>query len=278
VTARVIDGKKIAADLREDMKAKLYGLSEKNRPGLAVVLVGDDPASAVYVRQKEKACQEIGVNSFMHRLPQDTPQGELLALIGRLNRSAEVHGILVQLPLPDGIDTKEIVAAICPEKDVDGFHSVNIGRLWSGEDAVEPCTPKGIMTLIDSTGSEIKGLEAVVIGRSNIVGKPVAAMLLKRHCTVTICHSRTKGLPEVVSRGDILIAAVGRPDFVTEDMIKPGAIVIDVGINRAGGKLTGDVDFEAAMRKASFVTPVPGGVGPMTIAMLMQNTLMLAGF
>jgi methylenetetrahydrofolate dehydrogenase (NADP+)/methenyltetrahydrofolate cyclohydrolase len=277
VTARIIDGKKIAAEIREELKAKVSGLSEKNRPGLAVVLAGDDPASAVYVRQKEKACREIGVNSFIHRLPQDVPRGELLALIGRLNGSAEVHGILVQLPLPDGIDTKGIVAAIRPEKDVDGFHPVNVGRLWSGEGAVEPCTPKGIMTLLDSTGTEIRGFEAVVIGRSNIVGKPVAAMLLRRHCTVTICHSRTRELPEAVRRGDILVAAAGRPNFITEDMIKPGAIVIDVGINRAGGKLTGDVDFEAAMRKASFVTPVPGGVGPMTIAMLMQNTLRLAG-
>lgn len=277
MTARIIDGKKIAAEIREGLKAKVSGLSEKDRPGLAVVLVGDDPASAVYVRQKEKACQEIGVNSFMHRLPQDAPQGEILALIDRLNRSDEVHGILVQLPLPGGIETRDVITAISHEKDVDGFHPVNIGSLWSGEDAVEPCTPKGIMTLIDSTEAEIKGLEAVVIGRSNIVGKPVAAMLLRRHCTVTICHSRTKDLAKVACRGDILIAAIGRPNFVTGDMIKPGAIVIDVGINRAGGKLTGDVDFEAAARKASFITPVPGGVGPMTIATLMQNTLKLAG-
>jgi methylenetetrahydrofolate dehydrogenase (NADP+)/methenyltetrahydrofolate cyclohydrolase len=277
VTARIIDGKKIAAEIREGLKAKVSGLSEKNRPGLAVVLVGDDPASAVYVRQKEKACGEIGVNSFMHRLPHDVSRSEILALIDRLNQSDEVHGILVQLPLPEGIETRDVITAIRPEKDVDGFHPVNIGSLWSGEDAVEPCTPKGIMTLIDSTEAEIKGMEAVVIGRSNIVGKPVAAMLLRRHCTVTVCHSRTKDLPKVAGRGDILIAAIGRPNFVTEDMIKPGAIVIDVGINRIGGKLTGDVDFEAAARKASFITPVPGGVGPMTIAMLMQNTLKLAG-
>ncbi|MDR0649380.1 MAG: bifunctional methylenetetrahydrofolate dehydrogenase/methenyltetrahydrofolate cyclohydrolase FolD [Synergistaceae bacterium] len=277
MTAMIIDGKKIAAQLREDMKARLSGRPAKDRPGLAVVLVGDDPASAVYVRQKEKACLETGINSFIRRLPEDTGQDELLALIEGLNRSEEVHGILVQLPLPDGIDTKRIVSAIIPEKDADGFHPVNVGRLWSGESVVEPCTPKGIMTLIDSTGVELKGLEAVVIGRSNIVGKPAAAMLLARHCTVTVCHSRTEDLPDVVRRGDIVVAAIGRPNFVTGDMIKPGAVVIDVGINRADGRLVGDVEFESALRKAAFITPVPGGVGPMTIASLLRNTLRLAG-
>ncbi|MDR1515072.1 MAG: bifunctional methylenetetrahydrofolate dehydrogenase/methenyltetrahydrofolate cyclohydrolase FolD [Synergistaceae bacterium] len=275
--ASIIDGKKIAADLRKDMKARLSGRSEGDRPGLAVVLVGDDPASAVYVNQKEKACREIGVNSFMHRLPGDTGRGELLALIGRLNASREVHGILVQLPLPEGIDTKEVISAILPQKDVDGFHPYNIGRLWSGESTVAPCTPMGIMALLDSTGIEMKGLETVVVGRSNIVGKPAAAMLLSRHCTVTMCHSRTKDLPDVVRRGDIVVAAVGIPNFVTGEMIKPGAVVIDVGINRVDGALVGDVEFEPALQRASFITPVPGGVGPMTIAMLMQNTLQLAG-
>jgi methylenetetrahydrofolate dehydrogenase (NADP+)/methenyltetrahydrofolate cyclohydrolase len=277
MSASIIDGKKIAAGLREDMKARLSARPLEDRPGLAVVLAGDDPASAVYVRQKEKACLEIGINSFMHRLSGDTGHDELLALIDRLNLSDEVHGILVQLPLPEGIDAKRIVSAILPEKDVDGFHPVNIGKLWSGESAVVPCTPKGIMTLIDSTGIELKGLEAVVVGRSNIVGKPAAAMLLARHCTVTVCHSRTKDLAGVVRRGDIVVAAVGRPNFVTGDMIKPGAVVIDVGINRAGGRLIGDVEFESASQKAAFITPVPGGVGPMTIASLMQNTLRLAG-
>jgi methylenetetrahydrofolate dehydrogenase (NADP+)/methenyltetrahydrofolate cyclohydrolase len=276
--ASIIDGKKIAADLRKDMKSRLSGLCEKDRPGLAVVLVGDDPASAVYVRQKEKACREIGVNSFMRHLPGDIWSGELAELIGTLNASPEVHGILVQLPLPDSINTKEIISAILPGKDVDGFHPNNIGRLWSGEGGVAPCTPRGIMALLDSTGIELKGLEAVVVGRSNIVGKPAAAMLLERHCTVTMCHSRTRDLPDVIRRGDIVVAAVGRPNFVTGDMIKPGAVVIDVGINRVCDKLVGDVEFESASRKASFITPVPGGVGPMTIAMLMQNTLELAGF
>jgi methylenetetrahydrofolate dehydrogenase (NADP+)/methenyltetrahydrofolate cyclohydrolase len=275
MSAEIIDGKKIASGIREELTARISRLSRDRTPGLAVVLVGDDPASAVYVRQKEKICAEIGVNSFMHRLPETTEQSDLLALIDRLNKSPEVHGILVQLPLPASVNTEEVISSIRPEKDVDGFHALNVGKLWTGGDAVVPCTPKGIMMLIDSTGVDLKGKEAVVIGRSGIVGKPTAALLLSRHCTVTICHSRTKDLPEVARRADILVAAIGKPNFVTGDMIKPGAIVIDVGINRVDGKLVGDVDFSAARERASWITPVPGGVGPMTIAALMMNAVRL---
>jgi len=277
MTASLIDGKKIASEVKERLKAKVSGLAPDGIPGLAVVLVGDDPASSVYVGQKEKNAREIGINSYAHKLPATTTQEKLLALIERLNESPEVHGILVQLPLPRGLDRDAVITAIRPEKDVDGFHVVNVGKLWVGEDSVEPCTPKGIMTLLDSTGVELKGKEAVVIGRSNIVGKPIAAMLLSRHCTVTICHSRTRGLADVARRADIVVAAIGMPNFVTGDMIKPGAIVIDVGINRVDGRLVGDVEFGSASERASWITPVPGGVGPMTIAMLMQNTLQLAG-
>ncbi|MDR3321839.1 MAG: bifunctional methylenetetrahydrofolate dehydrogenase/methenyltetrahydrofolate cyclohydrolase FolD [Synergistaceae bacterium] len=277
MTASLIDGKKIASEVKERLKAKVSGLAPDGIPGLAVVLVGDDPASSVYVGQKEKNAREIGINSYAHKLPATTTQENLLALIERLNESPEVHGILVQLPLPRGLDRDAVITAIRPEKDVDGFHVVNVGKLWVGEDSVEPCTPKGIMTLLDSTGVELKGKEAVVIGRSNIVGKPIAAMLLSRHCTVTICHSRTRGLADVARRADIVVAAIGMPNFVTGDMIKPGAIVIDVGINRVDGRLVGDVEFGSASERASWITPVPGGVGPMTIAMLMQNTLQLAG-
>lgn len=277
MSARIIDGKKIAAGIREDLRKRAASIPEGSRPGLAVVLAGDDPASKVYVGQKEKACAEIGLNSFMHRLPESTSQGELLDLIGKLNRDPKIHGILVQLPLPGGIDSGAVISAIDPAKDVDGFHLINVGRLWTGEKSVEPCTPKGVMALLDSTGVDLKGLEAVVIGRSNIVGKPVAAMLLSRHCTVTICHSRTASLREVTRRADVVIAAIGKPNFVTADMLKHGAVVIDVGINRLDGRLAGDVDFEGASETASWITPVPGGVGPMTIAMLMRNTMQLAG-
>jgi methylenetetrahydrofolate dehydrogenase (NADP+)/methenyltetrahydrofolate cyclohydrolase len=275
--AEIIDGKKIASAVREELKSLASGLPVSSRPGLAVVLVGEDPASKVYVGQKERACDEIGIRSYMHRLPASATDGELLALIDNLNRDPQVHGILVQLPLPVGLNPEHVIGTISPAKDVDGFHVVNVGKLWIGEDVVLPCTPKGIMALIDSTGVDLTGREAVVIGRSNIVGKPISAMLLSRHCTVTICHSRTKDLPSVARRADILIAAIGRPGFVRGDMIKPGAIVIDVGINRVNGKLAGDVDFAEASKTASWITPVPGGVGPMTIAMLMKNTFQLAG-
>ena len=278
MSARILDGKQLAASIKEELKAKIAALPPESVPGLAVVLAGEDPASKVYVRQKENMCKEIGIRSTMHVLPATVTQQELLGLIDTLNNDPSVHGILVQLPLPAGLNSDEILTKISPDKDVDGFHIVNVGRLWVGEDAVEPCTPKGVMAMLDATGEDLKGKEAVVIGRSNIVGKPVAAMLLSRHCTVTVCHSRTRDLPEVVRRADIVIAAIGKPKFVTADMIKPGAIVIDVGINRgADNKLVGDVDYAPVAEKASWITPVPGGVGPMTIIMLMQNTLQLAG-
>ncbi|MDR3354860.1 MAG: bifunctional methylenetetrahydrofolate dehydrogenase/methenyltetrahydrofolate cyclohydrolase FolD [Synergistaceae bacterium] len=277
MSALIIDGKKIAAGVTERLKNLVSNLPAGEIPGLAVVHVGDDPASAVYVRQKERASREIGIRSYVHKLPESATQDELLRLIDKLNKSAEIDGILVQLPLPGSIDAEKVIAAVLPEKDADGFHPANVGKLWMGDETVEPCTPKGIMALLDSTGVDMSGMEAVVIGRSNIVGKPISAMLLSRHCSVTICHSRTKNLPEVSRRADILVAAIGKPNFVTGGMIKSRAIVIDVGINRVNGKLAGDVEFETASRKASWITPVPGGVGPMTIAMLMSNTIQLAG-
>ncbi|MDI9387796.1 MAG: bifunctional methylenetetrahydrofolate dehydrogenase/methenyltetrahydrofolate cyclohydrolase FolD [Synergistota bacterium] len=274
MTARILDGKKLAAEIKADVKERTALLKQRGvTPGLAVVLVGEDPASKVYVGQKEKGCLEAGFASFLHRLPESTSQGELLALIERLNSDRTVHGILVQLPLPRQIDPDTVLAAIRPEKDVDGFHPVNMGRLVAGLPASEPCTPKGIMRLLKSTGLTLSGKEAVVIGRSNIVGKPVALMLLAESATVTICHSRTEDLAAHVRRADILVAAVGKPRFVTGDMVKEGAIVVDVGINRLEEGLVGDVDYEPAAERASWITPVPGGVGPMTIAMLLENTL-----
>ncbi|MEL6871507.1 MAG: bifunctional methylenetetrahydrofolate dehydrogenase/methenyltetrahydrofolate cyclohydrolase FolD, partial [Pseudomonadota bacterium] len=247
-------------------------------PGLAVVLVGEDPASQVYVRNKGKQTVECGMQSFEHKLPVDTPEATLLELVGELNRADDVHGILVQLPLPKHIDPQKVIDAIDPDKDVDGFHPVNVGRLSIGERAFVPCTPAGSLILIDSLGRDLSGLDAVVIGRSNIVGKPMAQLLLQRNCTVTIAHSRTRDLAEVTRRADLVVAAVGRPEFVQGDWIKPGAIVIDVGINRiegegGKGRLVGDVDFDAAAKVAGAITPVPGGVGPMTIACLLKNTL-----
>jgi len=274
MTARILDGKKLSAEIRASVKEETAFLREKGIvPGLAVVLVGDDPASKVYVGQKEKGCLEAGFASFLHRLPDSTTQEELLDLIGRLNGDASVHGILVQLPLPRQIDPDTVLAAIRPEKDVDGFHPVNVGRLVAGLPACEPCTPKGILRLLKSTGIPLAGKEAVVIGRSNIVGKPVALMLLAESATVTVCHSRTKDLAEHVRRADILVAAIGKPRFVTADMVKEGAVVVDVGINRLEEGLVGDVDFGPVSEKAAWITPVPGGVGRMTIAMLLENTL-----
>lgn len=274
MTARILDGKKLSAEIRASIKEETALLREKGIvPGLAVVLVGDDPASRVYVGQKEKGCLEAGFASFLHRLPAATTQEELLGLIDRLNGDASVHGILVQLPLPPQIDPDTVLASIRPEKDVDGFHPVNIGRLVAGLPSCEPCTPKGILRLLKSTGIPLAGKEAVVIGRSNIVGKPVALMLLAESATVTVCHSRTKDLAEHLRRADILVAAVGKPRFVTADMVKDGAVVVDVGINRLEEGLVGDVDYGPVSEKASWVTPVPGGVGPMTIAMLLENTL-----
>ncbi len=264
----------MSAEIRATIKEKVVLLKEKGIvPGLAVILVGDNPASKVYVGQKEKGCLEAGFASFLHRLPETTSQEELLALIDKLNADKTVHGILVQLPLPRQIDPDTVLAAIRPEKDVDGFHPVNIGRLVAGLPASEPCTPKGILRLLKSTGIPLAGKEAVVIGRSNIVGKPVALMLLAESATVTICHSKTADLAEHVRRADILVAAIGKPRFVTADMVKEGAVVIDVGINRLEEGLVGDVDYDPVAEKASWITPVPGGVGPMTIAMLLENTL-----
>lgn len=274
MTAKILDGKKIAAEIRASVKGETRLLKERGIvPGLAVVLVGDNPASKVYVGQKEKGCLEAGFASFLHRLPGGTSQKDLLDLISKLNADPLVHGILVQLPLPDQIDEEKVIAAIKPEKDVDGFSPVNMGRLVAGMSAIEPCTPKGIMRLLEASGIELAGKEAVVIGRSNIVGKPVALMLLAKSATVTVCHSRTRDLDAHTKRADILVAAVGRPRFVTADMVKDGVVVIDVGINRLEEGLVGDVDFEGVSEKASWITPVPGGVGPMTIAMLLENTL-----
>ena len=275
MAAQIIDGKAIAAKVRERIGSTVSTLKEQGiTPGLAVVLVGDDPASRVYVGMKKKMCIELGMYSADHELPSTTTEAELLALIGLLNADARVHGILVQLPLPDHIDTDKVLEAISPDKDADGFHPYNVGRLMIGKPTFQPCTPYGVMVMLDEIGYDLKGKEVVVVGRSNIVGKPVALMCLSRHATVTICHSRTKDLPDVVRRADVVIAAVGKAEMVKGDWIKPGAVVIDVGINRVGEKkLVGDVEYAAAAERASAITPVPGGVGPMTIAMLLQNTL-----
>ncbi len=275
-TASIINGKEIAANIRNSLKAEVRKLKEKEgvTPGLAVVLVGENPASKVYVRNKGKACEEAGIRSFQHDLPAETGEGDLLNLIERLNNSKDVHGILVQLPLPFHIDETRVIEAIAPRKDVDGFHPYNLGRLVVGKPLLEPCTPLGIVKLLDSIRVDISGMEAVIVGRSNIVGKPMALMLLKRNATVTVCHSRTRDIEDKIRRADMVIAAVGKAEFVKGDWIKEGAVVIDVGINRAaGGGLVGDVDFQGASRRASFITPVPGGVGPMTIAMLLNNTV-----
>ncbi len=271
----LIDGKKVSAEIRSRLKQETEALKSKTgrTPGLATVLVGEDPASAVYVRNKNKICQEIGFQSFEQNLPTETTEAELMDLINNLNANDAVNGILVQLPLPDHIDSDKVLLAIDPEKDVDGFHPINVGKLSIGNALLTPCTPTGIIVLLDYYGIEISGKHAVVMGRSNIVGKPVAHLLLQRHATVTICHSKTANLEEVTRQADILIAAVGRPHFVTSRMVRDGAVVIDVGINRVDGKLTGDVDFDPVAEKAGFITPVPGGVGPMTIALLMENTL-----
>ena len=271
----LIDGKKVSAEVRNRLAEETEILKEKTgkEPGLATVLVGDDPASAVYVRNKNKTCRELGFQSFENQLSSDTTEEQLLNLIHGLNSNPNVHGILVQLPLPDQIDSEKILQAIDPKKDVDGFHPVNVGKLVVGNALLTPCTPTGIIKLLDHYAIEISGKHAVIIGRSNIVGKPVSMLLLQRNATITICHSRTKNLDEVTRGADILIAAVGRPHFVKENMVSEGTAVIDVGINRVDGKLTGDVEFEPVSKKASYITPVPGGVGPMTIALLMENTL-----
>ena len=276
--AQIIDGKALAAQVKAEAAAETAALKAKGvTPCLAVILVGEDPASQVYVRGKAKDCGDCGIDSRVIRLPEETTQTELLKLVGELAADKAVNGILVQLPLPAHIDEKAVIDAIPPEKDVDGFSPVNVGRMQIGEPCFLPCTPAGCIRMIESTGTAIEGKHAVVIGRSNIVGKPAALLLLAKNATVTICHSRTANMKELCAGADILVAAVGKAGFVTGDMVKPGAVVIDVGINRGeDGKLHGDVDFAAAAEKAAYITPVPGGVGPMTRAMLMKNTVQAA--
>ena len=287
MTARIIDGKTIAADLRGKVSDAVHRLRRDRGivPGIAVVLAGEDPASSVYVRTKSKAVAEAGMHAFDRKLPAATPEAELLALIAELNADAAVNGILVQLPLPKQIDAQKVIAAIDPGKDVDGFHPINVGRLASGLPALVPCTPMGCVRLAKTVHETLAGLEAVVIGRSNIVGKPVSQLLLAENCTVTICHSKTRDLPAVCRRADLLVAAIGKPEFVRGDWIKPGATVIDVGINRVAGqgnqnagkeRIVGDVAYDEASQVAGAITPVPGGAGPMTIACLLLNTLRAA--
>jgi len=285
MTAQIINGKQIAADMREELKAEVAKLKKQGIvPGLGVILVGDDPASKSYVTAKERTCAEIGVYSDDNRLPADTSQKDLMALVKRMNKAPEINGILVQLPLPKGLNEAEVLLAIDPAKDVDGFHPINVGKMMVGEKAFLPCTPHGIIQLLIRSGVTIEGADVVIVGRSNIVGKPLANMLIQkqpnRNATVTVCHTRTRNLAHHTRQADIVIAAAGRPNTVTADMIKDGAVVIDVGVNRVddptkkkGYRLVGDVDFEAVKEKASLITPVPGGVGPMTITMLMYNTI-----
>ena len=277
--ANIIDGKAISAQIREEIAQKVSAYAERTgkRPGLAVIIVGENPASQVYVRNKKRACEQVGFNSWVYEMPESTSQTELNALIDKLNADTEVHGILVQLPLPGHLDEEEVILRIRPDKDVDAFHPYNVGRITIGDPKFLPCTPAGIMELLKRSNIEIAGKKCVVIGRSNIVGKPMALLLLAENGTVTVCHSKTRDLKEACRRADILVVAIGKADFITADMVKEGAVVIDVGMNRnAEGKLTGDVDFETVSKVASYITPVPGGVGPMTITMLLQNTLTAA--
>jgi methylenetetrahydrofolate dehydrogenase (NADP+)/methenyltetrahydrofolate cyclohydrolase len=289
MSAQVIDGKAVAESIRRELKQQVAELKARGvTPGLAVILVGSDPASASYVTAKEKACEEIGMYSSDNRLPASTTQADLLAMIDRFNKDPRIHGILVQLPLPKHIDENQVLLAVDPSKDVDGFHPVNVGRMVVGQEAYLPCTPHGILQLLIRSGVKLDGAEVVVVGRSNIVGKPIANLLIQKspmgNATVTVCHTRTRDLAAHVRRADIVIAAAGRPKTITADMVKPGAVVIDVGVNRVedptkakGFRLVGDVDFEAVKEKASLITPVPGGVGPMTITMLLYNTVQSAG-
>ena len=277
--AKIIDGREISRKTRESIKERTAGFIEKygRAPGLAVVIAGDDPASQIYVRNKSKACEEVGFSSEVIRLPAEVSEAELLSVIEKLKIDEKTDGILVQLPLPRGLNPKVIIDAIPPEKDVDAFHVSNVGKIMLGEKCFLPCTPAGIMKMLEVEGISVDGKECVVVGRSNIVGKPMAMLLLHANGTVTVCHSHTANLKDITSRADILVAAVGKSKFITEDMVKEGAVVIDVGMNRdENGKLTGDVDFEAVEKKASAITPVPGGVGPMTITMLLENTLFAA--
>lgn len=273
--AEIISGKIMSEEIRNDIRTRVEKLKNEYDyvPGLSVILVGDDPASEIYVNNKGKGCTEVGIRSETIRMPAETTQEELIGTIRRLNDDPSVNGILVQLPLPRHINENTVLAEIVPEKDVDGFHLLNVGRLMTGNEGVVPCTPKGALKMIKSTGVDLNGKEAVVIGRSNIVGKPMAMLLLQENCTVTVCHSRTKNLAEHTRNADVLVVAVGKAGFVKGDMIKPGAVVIDVGINRVNGKVNGDVDFESASEVAGWITPVPGGVGKMTITMLLENTV-----
>lgn len=278
MSAPIINGKQVSQDIRASLREEVEELKKQGlTPGLAVVLVGEDPASQVYVRNKEKACHDLGYYSEVHRLPASASQEELLALVDKLNRQNNIHGILVQLPLPKHIDEKAVIDAISVDKDVDGFHPVNVGNLVIGDDSLLPCTPAGVIELIKRAGVEIAGKHAVVIGRSNIVGKPVSLLLQRENATVTMCHSRTANMKELTKQADILVVAIGRANFVDASYVKPGAVVIDVGMNRLdNGKLAGDVDFDSVKEVSGPITPVPGGVGPMTITMLMQNTLIAA--
>lgn len=276
MAARLIDGKALALQVREGLIAQSAAVLAKTgmKPGLATILVGDDPASHLYVKSKQKACDAAGIYIDDHKLPASTTQAELLALIARENADPKIHGILVQLPLPKHIDSKVVLEAVSPDKDADGFHPYNFGRLVEGHPVFEACTPKGVIKMIESTGVNIEGKRAVVLGRSNIVGKPLALMLLQRNATVTICHSKTRDLPAVCREAELLLVAIGKAKFVTADMVREGAVVIDVGTNRLpDGKVVGDVDFEPVSQKAGWISPVPGGVGPMTIAMLLDNTV-----
>jgi len=276
MTAQLIDGKAIAATVRNHIRQQVQERLDRGLrpPGLAVILLGNDPASEVYVRNKRRACEEAGILSHAHDLPDSTGQASLLQLIDELNEDPTVDGILVQLPLPEHIDTETVIERIHPHKDVDGFHPYNVGRLTLRLPALRPCTPFGIMTLLENTGAEIRGMDAVIVGASNNVGRPMALELMMAGCTVTVCHRFTRNIPDKVSRADLVVVAVGKPGIVKGEWIKPGAIVIDVGINRLdNGRLAGDVEFEAAAERAGWITPVPGGVGPMTVATLLQNTL-----
>lgn len=274
MAAQLLDGKNMSNELREKLALRVENLKARGvTPGLAVILVGEDPASQIYVKNKGLGCAQVGMHSVTIRLPETTTQQELETQIDQLNGDSSIHGILVQLPLPKELDEAAALARIAPEKDVDGFHVVNAGKLFTGQKGVVACTPKGAMEMIRRTGIDLSGKEAVVVGRSNIVGKPMAMLLLQQNATVTMCHSRTQHLAEHTRRADVLVAAVGKPRFITADMVKPGAIVIDVGINRVDGKVVGDVDFDAVKEVASWITPVPGGVGRMTITMLLENTI-----
>jgi len=274
MAAQIIDGKAIAERIRAEIREKSDGLARKGvRPGLAVILVGEDPPSVLYVNSKEKTAAEVGFTSKVLRMPEDTTQRELIAEIRRLNADTEIHGILVQMPLPKHLDEKAAMDEVDPDKDVDGLHVINAGRLAAGIPCLAPCTPKGVIELLKRCDVPMKGSNAVVVGRSNLVGKPVAQLLLAEHATVTICHSRTRDLADITRRADILVVAIRQKNFITGDMIKPGAAVIDVGINRVDGKVVGDVDFDAAREVAGAITPMPGGVGRMTVAMLLSNTV-----